>query len=329
MADSLVAAKQEYTTQLCNILTPLIYKGFKSIWKNCRSNGKNSLKSFQEKLTSVPIWNQDVIDNEYSRIVKETDCNWLDKLIEAVFLSNVKVLSTIRIGKVKTIDITVPETKKFIHHCYIESARRLWQDPYLIDDREDNLTYTELKRNEKRMNVALAEAIEKTISNLIPIQNILESYLNDIEEAELEIEPEPFEDEEPGPDPEPDTYEENNDHIQEKNVIYSPTTEDLQNQEYQADEQHQEVENSDVFMKEPEFTENDNNNNNYNDNDNNHNDNNHITNNGDINLNVTGGNNVEQASNNFFADELQSRDVKISGSGEQDTPFFSDSDEEA
>jgi len=326
MADSLVAAKQEYTTQLCNILTPLIYRGFKSIWKHCRSNGKNSLKSFQEKLTSVPIWNQDVIDNEYSRIVKETDCNWLDKLIEAVFLSNVKVLSTIRIGKVKTIDITVPETKKFVHHCYIEAARRLWQDPYLIDDREDNLTYTELKRNEKRMSVALDDAIEKTISNLIPIQNILESYLNDIEEAELEIEPEPFEDEQP--EPEPDTYEdndENNHHIQEKNVVYSPPTEDLQNQhnENQEYEENQEVENSDVFMKEPEFTENDNHNNNYTNNNSNN------GNGGDINLNVTGGNNVEQASNNFFSDELHSKDVKISGSGEQDTPFFSDSDEEA
>lgn len=186
MSDTLVAAKQEYTTQLCDILMPLLYKGFKSIWKNCKNNGKSSLKTFQKNLTSVPIWNQDIIDNEYNRIVKETDCNWLDKLIEAVFLSNVKVLSTVRIGKTKTINIPVPETKRFIHQCYIEGARSLWQDPYLIDDRQDILTYSEVKRNEKRMGLAIIDAIEKTISKLIPIQNILESYLNDIDEDQDE-----------------------------------------------------------------------------------------------------------------------------------------------
>lgn len=320
MADSLVAAKQEYTNQLCDILTPLLYKGFKSIWKHCRSNGKNSLKSFQEKLTTVPIWNQDVIDNEYSRIVKETDCNWLDKLIEAVFLSNVKVLSTIRIGKVKTIDITVPETKKFIHHCYIEGARRLWQDPYLIDDREDNLSYTELKRNEKRMCVTLDDAIEKTISKLIPIQNILESYLTDIEgSGELEIEPEPFEDEEIEPtEPIENNDDDNVQEIQEKTVNYTPSTSDDYQQDQPKNDENEDIENSDVFMKEPVISENDTTNNNYG------------NSNEDINLNVTSGTTVEQASTHFNNQpEIQSRDVKISNSGEQETPFFSDSDEEA
>lgn len=186
MSDTtIVAAKQEYTQQLCNILNPLLYEGFKTIWKNCNLHSTSQLlKSFQKKLTSIPIWNQDVIDNEYNRIIKETDCLWLDKLIEAVFLSNVKVLSTIRIGKIKTINITIPDTKKFIHHCYIEAARRLWLDPHLIDDRIDYLSYSEIKRNEKRMIITLSEAIEKTISKLIPIQNILESYLKDIDQEE-------------------------------------------------------------------------------------------------------------------------------------------------
>lgn len=183
MADtSFVAAKKEYTEQLCDVLKPLIFKGLKSIWKNSiNEKNKQSLKTFQEKLTSVPIWNQNIIDNEYARIAKETDCEWLDKLIEAVFLSYVKVLSTIRIGKSKTINIKVPETRKFFHNCYIECARMLWQDPHLIDDREDILTFSEIKRNNKRLYITIKESIEKTISKSIPIQSILENYLNEVE----------------------------------------------------------------------------------------------------------------------------------------------------
>lgn len=245
MSDTLVAAKQEYTQQLCDLLNPLIYNGFKSIWKKCKDNNKMSLKTFQEKLTSVPIWNQDIIDNEYSRIIKETDCKWLDKLIEAVFLSNVKVLSTIRIGKIKTINIKVPETKKFIHHCYIEAARRLWQDPYLIDDREDYLTFSEIKRNEKRMHLTLSEAIEKTISKSIPIQNILESYLNDIEtdsEDEDRIEPQPDLS---------DISEEENEDLNQNENENKNENENL-NENLNENTQEQNLNNSDIFMTEPQ-----------------------------------------------------------------------------
>lgn len=185
--NTIVAAKQEYTQQLCDILQPLISQGFKTIWNQCKDNSC-ALKSFQEKICSVPKWNQEVIDNEYLRISSGTEAKWLDNLIEAVFLSNVKILSTIRVNKVKQVNITIPNTKNFIHKCYIETARSLWQDPYLIDDRVDNISFSEIKRNEKRLNVTISEAIEKTISKLIPLQNILESYLNDIEDEEEQVE---------------------------------------------------------------------------------------------------------------------------------------------
>lgn len=189
MADSLVAAKQEYTQQLCDLLCPSLFEGFKSIWKTCKtSDSTKKLKSFQEKLVSVPLWNQNIIDNEYSRICKKEETKaLLDKLIEAVFLSNVKVLSTIRLGKIKPINITIPETKKFLHQCYIEGARKLWQDPHLIDDRSKTMTYSEIKRNEKRLLLNLSESVEKTVSKLIPIQNILEVYLSEMSGSEKDV----------------------------------------------------------------------------------------------------------------------------------------------
>ncbi|RPJ71202.1 MAG: hypothetical protein EHM20_14810 [Alphaproteobacteria bacterium] len=176
---SIVEAKKHYTQQLIDMLTNYIYQGLKSIMEKCKDE-KKVLKTFQEKLCSIPKWNQDIIDNEYIRITQEIEPEFIDNLIEAVFISNVKVLSTIRAGKNKPINIQIPESKIFIHKCYIECARYFFQDPHLIDDRETHLSRSEIARNIKRANLAINICIEKTIRDLIPIQKILENYLDDL-----------------------------------------------------------------------------------------------------------------------------------------------------
>ena len=179
MAD-LTEAKKELTQQLCDLLSPQVYKGIGSIWQS-----EKNLKKFQEKLALVPKWNSDIIEEEYNRICKKTETkDLLDKLIEATFLANIKVLSSVRMGKTKNINITIPDSKKFIHHCYIEAARKLWSDPHLLDDRKAYVSEQEIKRNNKRLILLIQDSIEKTVSRLIPIQSILENYLTDIIEEE-------------------------------------------------------------------------------------------------------------------------------------------------
>jgi hypothetical protein len=180
---SIVEARKMYTQQLCELLSPLLYQGLKSIFDTCKDS-KTVLKTFQEKLCSIIKWNQDIIDKEYSRILENSDCDFLDKLIEAVFISNVQVLSAIRVKDNKSINIKVPETKNFIHKCYIECARFFYQDPSLLDDREINLSYFEIQKNIKRSELAIGLCIEKTIRDLIPIQEILENYLSNAEDPE-------------------------------------------------------------------------------------------------------------------------------------------------
>jgi len=177
---SVVEARKMYTQQLTETLSPLLYVGLKSIFDSC-SKSPMVLKTFQEKLCSVIKWNQEIINKEYKRIVSESECEFLDKIIEAVFISNVQVLSTIRVKNNKSINIKVPETKDFLHKCYIECARYFYQDPSLLDDREINNTIPEIQRNVKRSEVAICSCIEKTIRELIPLEDILNNYLNDQE----------------------------------------------------------------------------------------------------------------------------------------------------
>ena len=100
----LVDAKTEYTKQLSNILVPFIYEGIKSVYDStsrmCKSNkDRQILMRFQEQLSLVPKWNQDIINEEYERISKDSGCDWLDELMTAVFLSHTKILSAIKSKK--------------------------------------------------------------------------------------------------------------------------------------------------------------------------------------------------------------------------------------
>ena len=198
MAENLlVVAKAEYTTQLQEILTRYIYEGMDSLWENVKSSGENKqlLKAFQQQLCSIPKWNQDIINREYDRVASTTSKEYLDKLIEAVFLSNVKILSVVQLNSrtSKKIDVNVPETKHFIHMCYVETARSLYSDPHLIEDRETHISQLEIHRNMKRMVKLIDDAIEKTIRKMIPMEDILDKYLRE-ETTEPE---EPEEPEEP------------------------------------------------------------------------------------------------------------------------------------
>jgi hypothetical protein len=184
---SIVEAKKHYTQQLIDTLTGYIYQGLTSIMEKCKDE-KKVLRTFQEKLCSIPKWNQDIIDNEYKRITQDIESEFIDNLIEAVFISNVKVLSTVRSGKNKPINIKIPESKIFVHKCYIECARYIFQDPHLLDNRETHLSQAEITRNVKRANLAINLCIEKTIRDLIPIQKILENYLEDLNSGEIDNE---------------------------------------------------------------------------------------------------------------------------------------------
>lgn len=192
----LAEAKQEYTRQLVNILYPQIYLGIRSIYDGarvyCEKNGdKNVLKNFQHILSYVPKWNSDRITDEYSRIVKASDCDWLEDLITAVFVSHTKVLTSIKINKKnkKEIELDVPNGPHFIHKCYIECARNIWKKPYLYHHELSNI---DLQRNLSDAENIIKDSIVETVRKQLPVRHILKEYLGndyvDDDDTELDIE---------------------------------------------------------------------------------------------------------------------------------------------
>ena len=70
--------------------------------------------TFQNFLTRVPKWNQEIINNETKRIIETSKCPYLEDLLTCVHITQLKVLTSIRVSsKQKKIDIDIPKIHEF------------------------------------------------------------------------------------------------------------------------------------------------------------------------------------------------------------------------
>ena len=188
----LVDAKTEYTKQLIQILRPHLYEGIQSIYGNgkiiCNNNeDENLLLTFQNLLSNIPKWSQEIIENEYNRIIESSSCDWLEELVTAVILSHTKILTSIRSNKKhKKIKLNIPKIDHFIHKIYIELARSFWKKPYLFNDK---LSSIDIQRNMGISEEIISQCISETIRKQLPVKSILKEYLgnefNDQEDTDI------------------------------------------------------------------------------------------------------------------------------------------------
>jgi len=185
----LVEAKKEYTCQLQKILRPRIYEGFKSIYEDIINVSAKELeenkiqntsltKAFQKILKEVPQWNHDMINNEFNRIATLSNCDYFDSLIEAVFITNTKILTSVQINDSKSLNIkiNIPQPSHFIHKCYMKCANEFYKNPYIFDVSK-NISPKEKHNNLREALSLIDSGINNAISDLLPIGDILKQGL--------------------------------------------------------------------------------------------------------------------------------------------------------
>jgi hypothetical protein len=183
MLNVLVETKNEYTTHLTNILTPLVFEGLQSVYKQSLDVAKNNdvLKIFQSFLKAIPKWNQVMIEKETNRIINSSHSyGWLNDLIKATLKANLIVLMynpTCKTQvKVEPVLYQNIKTGDFIHRVYIECARELWNNPYLL---YHNYPPIEIKRNQRDCMNIIKDCIKEALRKLLPVKHILEIYLGE------------------------------------------------------------------------------------------------------------------------------------------------------
>ena len=182
-------ARNEYSSRLLNILTPLVIQGFRSIFKEaydlCIKNEESTkyLMTFQNFLTRVPKWNQEIINVETDRIIKTSKCEYLEDILTCVHITQLKILTSIRVSsQQKKIEIDIPKISDFVHRVYIEAARKIYQNVYLF---EKNIMPLQQQKNMRECEIIVRECILRVISDSMPIEKILRAYIDETEEEEI------------------------------------------------------------------------------------------------------------------------------------------------
>ena len=178
-------AKIEYTKQLIDVLKLPMYEGLQSIYGNSKEIYSDNTDIelsiiFRQQIEKVPKWNIDMIEHEVDRIIRVSNCDWLEDLVTAVFISHTKILASLG-NNSKRVNLTIPKITNFIHKCYINSAREMWKNPYLYDE---NVSSSEYQRNIKIIENLIEESIEQTIRKALPVKEILKDHFEHSEIAE-------------------------------------------------------------------------------------------------------------------------------------------------
>jgi hypothetical protein len=189
---TIIESKNEWCARLTNTLTPCIIEGLRSIFTEaydvCLENSEETkyLMTFQNFLNNIPKWSSEIVENEKQRIVTSSACNYLEDLITCVHITQLKALTSTRVGlKQKKINIDIPDLHKFIHKTYINVARKVYVNIYLF---EKNLKPLQVQKNNRELEIIIKECILNTIRESIPIEHILQMYLDETLETDVEIE---------------------------------------------------------------------------------------------------------------------------------------------
>ena len=191
----LCMAKDEYVNQIADCIAPFVINVINTLYSAAKKNsgtfGGGFVKDFQKKLREIPLWNQSMIDGQVVAITNKH--KYLPELIAAVFVSYVKILSSVKIHAHKPkISLKLPADDVFVHKVYTVAAKSFYMDPALVKAPRD-----------VRMHL-VRHAVETAVRELLPIEEILRAYLggsvddtgiqtNEIDDEEIDLSPTPEE----------------------------------------------------------------------------------------------------------------------------------------
>ena len=175
----LVEAKREYIGQLCLLMCPVMIETYETMYEEAYklTKGRKVLVMYQKLLKEVPNWSDAMSKQHTDNITNR--CAWFNDLLAAVFVSCVKILSAVRLNKDnKKISLKLPTNEVFIQTCYNNAAKDLYRDPYVYHE-----TQNEHARNDK-LYERFCICIETTVKELIPVQQILQTYMSQTQEGQ-------------------------------------------------------------------------------------------------------------------------------------------------
>jgi hypothetical protein len=179
-------AKRHIRNRFSLMVIPHVLDGVQSVYENarliCEKNGQPDqiLMTFQNLLTRIPEWKEDVLAAEVKRIVAASKCSYLEELLTGVLLTYLRAFAAVQFrgDKDDSVDLQFerPPLSRFIHELYKESARKCWEHAFLF--RTVGVRTEQQARNRQEVTKLLDAALDTTLDSFLTWQSIVSSYFS-------------------------------------------------------------------------------------------------------------------------------------------------------
>ena len=177
----LVESKREYTQQLVDQLSPLLYSDFHDMYREAAGAlernyfpNKTAKEVFTMSLQNVKKWvEDDKVIQMYARRVTD-HCSWVMELLKTIMVVNTMVLAAIRNNdQPEQVNVEVPEIAEFVFELYKCTASKMPVSVFIYLHSGDD---DRIEKAEEKMQNVIEKCIVKVISDMLPIKNLIATY---------------------------------------------------------------------------------------------------------------------------------------------------------
>ena len=189
LKDEAQFAKRHIRNRFSLMVLPHVSEGIWSVYENaktiCEKNDQMDqvLKTFQNLLTRIPVWTDEVLQAEVKRIIAASKCSYLEELLTGVLLTYLRSFAAVQYRSTQDsveVEFERPPLPRFLHEYYKEVARRCWEHAYLF--RTIGVPTEQQARNRKQIDDILDSAFDTVLDSFLPWQSIVNTYFS-VQEA--------------------------------------------------------------------------------------------------------------------------------------------------
>jgi hypothetical protein len=215
--------KQSLRENLARTLVPHVADGLWSVYDSAKSacernkQPEKTLQTFQNLLTRIPQWTDEILSTEVQRILTASKCDYIEDLLLGVFVSYIRAFAALQQADAThvQIDFDRPSLNVFLHGFYKLAARKSWSNAYLFNT--IGVKSEQQARNRRDIETILETTLSETIDSFIPWRDISKAYFQARAPSSA-----------PAPEPEPEPEEETKPPVQfaETNDVHEFETDD-------------------------------------------------------------------------------------------------------
>jgi len=167
------------------MVLPQVSEGVWSVYDNaksiCEKNSQTDqiLMTFQNLLTRIPQWTDEVLQTEVKRIVAASKCTYLEELLTGVLLAYLRTFAAVQYRASQDsieVEFERPPLGRFIHELYKEVARRCWENAFLF--RTVGVRTEQQARNRQEIDRIIDTAIDTVLDSFLPWESIVTNYFS-------------------------------------------------------------------------------------------------------------------------------------------------------